>query len=48
MKLDPKIIGVQSSAKLHDLWEHKDLGLINEEFSAMVPKHGVVLLKVSR
>jgi alpha-galactosidase len=47
MKIHPHMIGVLPSAKLRDLWEHKDLGPINQGFSAMVPEHGVVMLKVS-
>ena len=30
-----------------DLWEHKDLEVTGDSFTATVPKHGVVLLKVS-
>ncbi len=47
MKLDLKTIGVQPFATVRDLWERKNLGLIGDAFSAMVPKHGVVMLKVS-
>jgi alpha-galactosidase len=34
------------SANLRDLWKHKDLGSFKEEFSAAVPSHAVVMLKV--
>lgn len=47
MTLAPSAIGVQATAKLRDLWQHKDLGTIKGGFSADVPKHGVVLLRVS-
>jgi alpha-galactosidase len=45
--LDFKSIGAPASAKLRDLLDHKDLGTIQNSFSANVPTHGVVLVKVS-
>ena len=47
MTLDFKIIGVSGAAKLRDLWKHQDLGTAQDSYTASVPKHGVVLLKVS-
>jgi alpha-galactosidase len=46
--LDFNKIGAPSSAKLRDLWQHKDLGTMQNSYTAEVPKHGVVLLKVSK
>ena len=46
--LDFKTIGVTGPAKLRDLWEHKDLGSPPDSYTAHVPKHGVVMLKVSK
>jgi len=46
--LDFKTIGVAGPAKLRDLWEHKDLGSTQDSYTAHVPKHGVVMLKVSK
>jgi alpha-galactosidase len=46
--LDFKTIGAPASAKLRDLWERKDLGTMQNSYTAEVPKHGVVLLKVSK
>ncbi len=46
--LDFKTIGVTGPAKLRDLWEHKDLGSTQDSYTAHVPKHGVVMLKVSK
>jgi alpha-galactosidase len=46
--LDFNKIGAQSSAKLRDLWQRKDLGSMQNSYTAEVPKHGVVLLKVSK
>ena len=34
------------SAEVRDIWEHKDLGKKTGSFSATVPSHGVVVIKV--
>jgi len=47
MTLDFKSIGGPASAKLRDLLDHKDLGTARNSYSAEVPTHGVVLVKVS-
>jgi alpha-galactosidase len=47
IRLDSKLIGVQPSAKLRDLLDHKDLGPIKDSYTTEVPQHGVVMLKVS-
>jgi alpha-galactosidase len=39
-------ISKRHSAKLRDLWEQKDLGTVTDSYSATVPKHGVLMLKV--
>jgi alpha-galactosidase len=46
--LDFKAIGAPSSVKLRDLWAHQDLGAKEKSYTADVPKHGVVFLKVSK
>jgi alpha-galactosidase len=48
MTLDFKSIGAPASAKLRDLLDHKDLGAAQNSYSAEVPEHGVVLVKVSK
>jgi alpha-galactosidase len=48
MTLDFKSIGAPASAKLRDLLDHKDLGTIQNSYSADVPTHGAVLVKVSK
>ena len=48
MTLDFKMIGAPSSAKLRDLLDHKDLGVVQGSYATEVPTHGVVLLKVSK
>ena len=41
-------IAAESKAKLRDLWEHRDLGSFENTYTADVPKHGVVMLKVTK
>ena len=41
-----KDIGRQGSAKVRDLWSHKDLGSFTSGYIAEVPRHGAVLVKV--
>lgn len=33
--------------KVRDLWEHKDMGKFNTEYSTEVPSHGVVVVRLS-
>ncbi len=42
-----KDLGLQGKQAVRDLWRQKDLGVVENEFSASVPSHGVVLVKVS-
>ena len=39
-------IGIGDTGQVRALWERKDLGTYQGSFSAQVPRHGVVLLKV--
>jgi alpha-galactosidase len=39
-------IGVSGTATVRDLWARRDLGSFPDSFSANVPKHGVVLIRV--
>jgi alpha-galactosidase len=41
-------IGFTGNVKLRDLWQHKDLGSMKNEYTADVPPHGVIFLKVGR
>ena len=45
---DFKTIGISGQAKLRDLWLHKDVGVAEDSYTATVPKHGVVMLRVSK
>ena len=39
-------LGVTGSKSVRDLWKHADLGKMSGEFSATVPSHGVVMVKI--
>lgn len=41
-------LGIQGSRYVRDLWRQKNIGRYHDQFSAMVPPHGVVLVKVSK
>jgi alpha-galactosidase len=40
-------LGLTGKQKVRDLWRQQDLGVGETEFQATVPRHGVVLLKVT-
>ena len=42
---DWKTAGLNGPQKLRDLWRQKDIGVFQDEFSAKVPAHGVILVK---
>jgi alpha-galactosidase len=48
MTLRLRDIGFPEHAKLRDLWRHEDVTATDGSYTAMVPGHGVVMLKVSR
>ena len=39
-------VGVQGSVHARDLWSHKDLGVVRNSYNAVVPAHGVVILRL--
>ena len=43
-----KDIGIARTAKVRDLWLHKDLGSFDEKYTAQVPRHGAVFLRIWR
>ena len=47
MTLDFKTVGAPSQARVRDLWQHKDVGMVEGSFTANVPPHGAVLVKLS-
>jgi alpha-galactosidase len=43
-----KDIGITGPAKIRDLWAHQNLGAFTGTFRKTVPRHGVLMLRVSR
>jgi alpha-galactosidase len=41
-------VGITGKHAVRDLWRQKDLGKFAEKFSADVPRHGVVLVKIGK
>jgi alpha-galactosidase len=41
-------LGVSGRLKVRDLWRQMDLGIYTDHFEASVPRHGVVLVKISK
>ena len=48
MTVHLKDVGFGSSAHARDLWSHKDLGTLQGSYTAVVPAHGVVMLRLSK
>jgi alpha-galactosidase len=48
VELDMARIGIQHPVLARDLWAHKSLGRVSTPFNSVVPKHGVVLLRLSQ
>lgn len=44
--VDWNAIGITGRQSVRDLWRQKDLGVFKNSFSAVVPRHGVVLVKI--
>ncbi|WP_298488119.1 putative Ig domain-containing protein [uncultured Maribacter sp.] len=45
--LDWKKAGLEGIKNIYDVWRKKDIGLYQDKFSANVPSHGVVLIKIT-
>jgi alpha-galactosidase len=41
-------LGVSGVQPVRDLWQHKDFGNTRDQFSATVPRHGVVLVAIGQ
>ncbi len=48
MTLELASIGWQGQATVRDVWNHADLGIVNDHSTVIVPRHGVVLLRLSK
>ena len=42
------LLGLKGKHKIRDLWAHEDMGSSRDGYSAQVPVHGVVLLRIAR
>lgn len=40
-------VGWHGEATARDLWAHRNIGKIHNEYTVMVPGHGVVMLRLS-
>ena len=43
-----KAVGFGGAVHARDLWAHKDLGTLRGSYTTVVPKHGVVMLRLSK
>ena len=39
-------LGIYGSVAARDLWSHRDLGVLPKGYEALVPAHGVVMLRI--
>ncbi len=39
-------LGLSGPQRVRDLWRQKDLGVFKDQFSAEIPRHGVILIRV--
>jgi alpha-galactosidase len=42
------VLGITGPVKVRDVWRQKDLGTADDKYTAKVPKHGVVMLRLSK
>ena len=43
-----EILGLKGKHKVRDLWHHTDLGAVRDYYSAEVPAHGVIMVRIAR
>jgi alpha-galactosidase len=48
MTLKLSAAGWHGPAAARDLWAHRDIGVIHDDYTVMAPPHGVVMLRLSR
>ncbi len=46
MTVNFRDLGISGAASVRDLWQHQDLGQMRDSFTATVPRHGVVMVKI--
>ena len=42
-----RALGIRGPARVRDLWAHTDLGTFTGRFSAPVPAHGAVMVRIT-
>jgi hypothetical protein len=47
INVDAKKLGLEGNYIIRDLWRQRDIGTLETTFGAMVPRHGVVMLKLT-
>jgi len=47
IELDFQQVGLKGKVRVRDVWAANDMGTIKEKYRTTVPRHGVVLLKIS-
>jgi alpha-galactosidase len=47
MTVDWSDLGLKGNQAVRDLWRQQNLGAFSNQFQATVPRHGVVLIKLS-
>jgi alpha-galactosidase len=45
--VDWPLLGIQGKQRVRDLWRQKDVGRFEDRFAASVPRHGVMLARMS-
>jgi len=46
VKVNIKDLGFTGTVHVRDLWLHKDMGTFSGEYTAQLPRHGAVLVRV--
>ncbi len=46
VKAEWPALGLSGAQRVRDLWQQKDLGTFRDAFTARVPRHGAVLVKI--
>jgi hypothetical protein len=41
-------IGWQGRAAARNLWNHQDIGVLSQNYTVVVQRHGVVMLRISK
>jgi alpha-galactosidase len=39
-------LGIKGPCRMRDLWRQKDLGIFESQYQAVVPRHGVALVRL--